>query len=121
MDLFTKAKDLGIQTEFIDGQGHRHVTDAAALKIILNALPPQTPRPLAGPAGGGPVRAAGAERTRPAASIPGATGKSLPDAEGYRGGRDRPIASSTGPTDLPIGVYRLQLTDAASVDAKKCR
>ena len=39
MDLFTKAKDLGIQTEFIDGQGHRHVTDAAALKIILDAMP----------------------------------------------------------------------------------
>ena len=39
MDLFTKAKELGIQTEFVDGQGHRHVTDAAALKIILDALP----------------------------------------------------------------------------------
>ena len=43
MDLFTKAKDLGIQTEFIDGQGHRHVTDAAALKIILDALPVRVP------------------------------------------------------------------------------
>jgi 4-alpha-glucanotransferase len=31
MDLFTQAKDLGIQTEFIDGQGHQHVTGAAAL------------------------------------------------------------------------------------------
>jgi len=40
---FTKAKDLGIQTEFIDGQGHRHVTDAAALKIILDALPVRVP------------------------------------------------------------------------------
>ena len=39
MDLFTKAKELGIETEFIDGQGHRHVTDEAALKIILDALP----------------------------------------------------------------------------------
>ena len=44
MDLFAKAKTLGIQTEFMDGQGHRHVTDAAALKIILDALPPQRPR-----------------------------------------------------------------------------
>ena len=34
MDLFSQAKDLGILTEFIDGQGHRHVTDEAALKII---------------------------------------------------------------------------------------
>ena len=43
MDLFAKAKDLGIQTEFVDGQGHRHVTAAAALKIILDALPSQAP------------------------------------------------------------------------------
>src|SRR6202171_6752983 len=46
MDLFTQAKNLGIQTEFIDGQGHRHVTDAAALKIILDALPTRVPQPF---------------------------------------------------------------------------
>src|ERR1700681_3787983 len=46
MDLFTQARNLGIQTEFIDGQGHRHVTDAAALKIILDALPARGPPPL---------------------------------------------------------------------------
>src|SRR5258707_5914140 len=43
MDLFTRAKELGIQTEFLDGQGHRHVTDAAALKIILDSLPMRVP------------------------------------------------------------------------------
>jgi 4-alpha-glucanotransferase len=43
MDLYTKAKELEIQTEFIDGHGHRHVTDAAALQIILNVLPARTP------------------------------------------------------------------------------
>ena len=43
MDLFTRARKLGIQTEFVDGQGHRHVTDAAALKIILDALPVRAP------------------------------------------------------------------------------
>jgi hypothetical protein len=43
MDLFTRARKLGIQTEFVDGQGHRHVTDAAALKIILDALPVRPP------------------------------------------------------------------------------
>src|SRR3990170_7252732 len=46
MDLFTKAKELGIQAEFIDGQGHRRVTDPAALKIILEALPASTPHRL---------------------------------------------------------------------------
>ena len=44
MDLFAKAASLGIQTESIDGQGHRHVTDAAALQIILDALPIEAPR-----------------------------------------------------------------------------
>ena len=46
MDLFAQAEAQGIQTEFLDGQGHRRVTDAAALKIILEALPPQAPRIL---------------------------------------------------------------------------
>jgi 4-alpha-glucanotransferase len=46
MDLFARAKELGIQTEFLDGQGHRRVTDAAALKIILDALPVSIPRRL---------------------------------------------------------------------------
>ena len=44
MDLFLRARDLGIQTEFTDGQGQRHVTDEAALKIIVNAFPARTPR-----------------------------------------------------------------------------
>src|SRR5207247_4548520 len=48
MDLFAQAKAQGIQTEFLDGQGHRRVTDPAALKIILDALPPQAPGPLVG-------------------------------------------------------------------------
>ena len=43
MDLLTKAAELGIQTEFFDGQGRRHVTDAAALKIIIDAMPVRTP------------------------------------------------------------------------------
>src|SRR3982751_6229733 len=48
MDLFAEAKSRGIQTEFVDGQGHRRVTDAAALKIILDALPVQAPGPMVG-------------------------------------------------------------------------
>ena len=34
MNLFAEAKNRGIQTEFVDGQGHRRVTDAAALEIM---------------------------------------------------------------------------------------
>ena len=71
MNLFAEASNRGIQTEFVDGQGHRRVTDAAALKIILNALPPPTPGPLIGQ----PVvvrsgRPAGSE-LRPAGGVPG--------------------------------------------------
>ena len=56
MDLFAKAKELGIQTEFVDGQGHRHVTAAAALKIILDVLPAPVPyRFIGGPWWSGPA------------------------------------------------------------------
>jgi 4-alpha-glucanotransferase len=44
MDLFSQAQNQGILTEFTDGQGQRHVTDAAALKIIVKAFPVRTPR-----------------------------------------------------------------------------
>ena len=78
MDLFTKAKELGIQTEFIDGQGHRHVTDAAALKIILDALPAQAPRRLLERARRGARR--GSRREPSSARRPRSrcAGKSLP-------------------------------------------
>ena len=50
MNLFSKAAELGIQTEFFDGQGHRHTTDAAALQIIIDAMPVRAPhRFLTGP------------------------------------------------------------------------
>jgi 4-alpha-glucanotransferase len=112
MDLFTRAKDLGIQTEFIDGQGHRHVTDAAALGIILDALPAQTPRRfLSQPV---VVRSGQPAQTElsPAASFP-LRWKIVADlgviAEGETS--DRIIA---WPADLPEGSYRLHLTDTSS-------
>jgi 4-alpha-glucanotransferase len=112
MNLFTKAADLGIQTEFIDGQGHRHVTDAAALKIILDALPAETPqRFLHQPV---VVRSGQPSRTEleQAATFPlrwkiVAGLKVI--AEGAT--KDRAI---TWPADLPHGSYRLQMTDASS-------
>ncbi|PYB42952.1 hypothetical protein, partial [Legionella pneumophila] len=44
MDLYAKAQSLGIQTEYIDGSGHRRVTTPEALTAILDALPPHAPR-----------------------------------------------------------------------------
>jgi 4-alpha-glucanotransferase len=113
MDLFTKAAELGIQTEFIDGQGHRHVTEAAALEIILNALPVRAPhrfldRPVV-------LRSGQPGRTefRDAVTLPlqwkiVAGLKVI--ARGEAG--DRAI---TWPADLPVGSYRLHLTDASSL------
>jgi len=113
MNLFTEANNRGIQTEFLDGQGHRRVTDAAALKIILDALPPQSPGPLLGQPVvvrcGRPARS----ELRPAASAP-VNWKIVADAGVVAQGEtsDRVI---DWPEGLPSGVYRLQLTDAAAV------
>jgi 4-alpha-glucanotransferase len=113
MDLYTRASDLGIQAEFMDGQGRRHVTEPAALKIILDALPPRIPHPLLdGPVvlrSGRPGRA----ELKQAATLP-LRWKILAGlkviAEGTTA--ERAIA---WPPDLPGGTYRLHLTDAAGV------
>ena len=116
MDLFTKAKTLGIQTEFIDGQGHRHVTDAAALKIILDALPVRAPHRFLGEAvvvrSGQPARTElGHAATFPLRWKIVAGLKVIAQGETS----DRSIA---WPADLPVGSYRLHLTDASSLSEK---
>ncbi|QWG14326.1 4-alpha-glucanotransferase [Bradyrhizobium sediminis] len=109
MDLFARAKELGIQTEFLDGQGHRRVTDAAALKIILDALPAGIPRRLLDQAvvirSGHPART----ELNQAATFPlrwkiVAGIKVIAEGETH----DRVIV---WPKDLPEGSYRLHLTD----------
>src|SRR6478752_5788166 len=112
MDLFAEAKSRGIQTEFVDGQGHRRVTGAEALKIILDALPSETRGPLIGR----PVvirsgRPAKSEISQ-AVALPVRWKIVTPlkvIAEGEASGR-----VVVWPQDLPLGVYRLQLIDAAS-------
>ncbi len=121
MDLFTKARELGIQTEFIDGQGHRHVTDPEALQIILDALPAPVPRRLLSQ----PVvvRSGLPSRTEfsQAATFPLrwkivagvrviANGETGVIAEGETS--DRVLI---WPSDLPEGSYRLHLTDAGGL------
>ncbi|MBR1245649.1 4-alpha-glucanotransferase [Bradyrhizobium sp. AUGA SZCCT0169] len=113
MDLFAQAASQGIQTEFVDGQGHRRVTDAAALKIILDALPPQAPGPLIG----APVvvRSGQVAHTELAATakLP-VRWKIVAGAEVVAEGEanERAIA---WPERLPLGIHRLQLTDAGVV------
>ena len=111
MDLFTKAKELGIQTEFIDGQGHRHVTDKAALKIILDALPVRVPsRFLAGAVvvrSGQPLRT----ELNETGTLP-LRWKIVADVKVIAQGETR-ARTIAWPADLPEGSYRLHLTDAS--------
>jgi 4-alpha-glucanotransferase len=113
MDLFTQARNLGIQTEFIDGQGHRHVTDAAALKIILDALPARVAQPFLNQAV--VVRCGQPSRTElgQAGMLP-LRWKIMAGPEVIAQGEtnDRVIV---WPSDLSVGSYRLRLTDASSV------
>src|SRR6202035_2052619 len=113
MDILARAKDLGIQTEFVDGQGHRHVTDSKALKIILDALPARPPYRFLDQTV--VVRSGRPSRTelRQAAALP-LRWKILAGleviAEGATG--DSVIV---WPKDLPEGSYRLHLTDASAI------
>ena len=114
MDLFAQAKAQGIQTEFLDGQGHRRVTDAAALKIILDALPPQAPGPLVGhPV---VVRSGRPSRTE----IPATAGlpvewKIVAESGVITKGESSDHAIDW-PRDLPLGVYRLRVSDATTAE-----
>ncbi|MFO1110248.1 MAG: 4-alpha-glucanotransferase [Bradyrhizobium sp.] len=112
MNLFAKARDLGIQTEFIDGHGNPHVTAADALKVVFEALPPQAARRLID----GPVvvRRDHAART---SLLPGAR---LPVRWEIKS--DAGVVAGETATEaiewsglLPPGVYRLRLSDAAGV------
>ena len=113
MDLFEKARELGIQTEFVDGQGHRHVTDPVALEIILDALPERVPyRFLPGAV---VIRSGRPSRTEidRAARLPlqwKITAGEKVMAQGQA--LDHAIA---WPADLPEGSYRLRLEDASSL------
>jgi 4-alpha-glucanotransferase len=109
MDLFSQAQALGILTEFTDGRGQRHVTDEAALKIIVDAFPARTPRRFVdGPVvvrSGLPARTELRETVRlPVRWKIEAKGRTV------EGGTDHRALS--WPDGLPEGVWRLQLSDA---------
>uniref|UniRef100_Q07K90 4-alpha-glucanotransferase n=1 Tax=Rhodopseudomonas palustris (strain BisA53) TaxID=316055 RepID=Q07K90_RHOP5 len=110
MNAFTKAAELGIQTEFYDGQGHRRVTGPEALAAILDAIPAQPPKPLLGHPVVARAGDLGAELT-PTAVAP-VRWEIRQD--------QRPIAAGKvddrrwcGPNGLAEGVYRLEFCDGA--------
>ena len=72
MDLFAKANDLGIQPEFIDALGNHRVTSAAALKIIIDALPPRAPHRFLDEAVVDPVGPSGSDRAQAGCHVPAA-------------------------------------------------
>ena len=111
---FCSSQSPGIQTEFLDGQGHRRVTDAAALKIILDALPPQAPGPLVGQ----PVvvRSGRPSRTElPATARLPVAWKIVADSGLSPRARAR-IAPSTGPRTCRLASTGLQVSDAATAE-----
>src|SRR5262245_20104535 len=112
MDLFAQADSQGIQTEFVYGQGHRRGTDGGTLKIILEALPPQAPGPLIGhPV---VVRSGRPSRTELTADA------TLPAQWKIVAGKELIAKGDTSdraiewPTDLPLGIYRLQVSDGVN-------
>lgn len=110
MDLFEIARARGIQTEFLDGQGHRRVTDEAALKIVLESLPPQTPgtvidQPVV-------IRAGKSARATllPSAKLP--TTWKITAGQKVIAKNLAPGRVIVLPEGLAAGVYRLEVSDA---------
>src|SRR5262249_38661764 len=113
MNLYKEAQNLGILTEFVDGQGERRVTDETALKIIIDALPTRMPHRLV--EGTVVVRQGQPARTELAqtAALPLRwTIDSGPEIVARGETRDRTIL---WPQGIPVGTYRLQLTDAGGL------
>jgi 4-alpha-glucanotransferase len=113
MNLYSQAQNLGILTEFVDGQGQTRMTDEAALKIIIDALPARTTRRIvAGPVVIRPDQPSHTELL-PAAKLPvrwAITAGNRVIGEGEADGR-----TIDWPRALPLGSYRLRLTDAGSL------
>ncbi len=115
MDLYTQAKNLGILTEFVDGQGIRHVTGETALQLIVDAFPARTPYRFLEDGvvvirSGQPARSELAEAAKLPLTWKIDAGPGI-IREGETDGR-----TILWPGDLPVGTYRLLLTDAAEVD-----
>jgi 4-alpha-glucanotransferase len=110
MDLYRQARNLGILTEFVDGQGQRRVTDETALKIIMDGLPERAPHRLVD--GTVVIRSGRPGRTElaEAAALPlrwNITAGQASIAEGSTQGR-----GIFWPQDLSVGAYSLRLLDA---------
>jgi 4-alpha-glucanotransferase len=109
MDVYSKARDLGIDLEFLDGRGHRHVVNSDRLCAVLDGLPPPLRHPyLKQPV---VVIADGGNCRVPVGFGASGIGWRLVErkgvlARGYVAGETIDIPQAT-----PIGTYRLELED----------
>ena len=113
MDIYKKAQSLGVQAEYIDGQGRQRVTEAAALEAILDALPPSALRRLlGGPAVIRSGHSSSCELSETAALPVG--WKISTGAEVVAVGKAE-TRSFAWPQGLAVGTYHLHLSDAGGV------
>jgi 4-alpha-glucanotransferase len=120
MDPFTKASELGIQTQFIDAHGQRRVTDQEALNVAIDALSLHAPHPLI--EGAVVIRLGRQTRTqlKQAATFPlrwkiVSSDRIIAEGDAFEGVGDPADRVIDWPVDLPHGSYRLHLVDAAGV------
>ena len=109
MNVYTKARELDVETAYYDGQGHQRQIDAAALEQLIAALPP----PRIGQLLTRPV----VRRTGDTAPVPLAERAALPVQWQVAAGEAEVAAGETAQPaipwpDLGIGEYRLILRDA---------
>lgn len=113
MDVFAKARELGIDTEFIDGQGQGHRIAQEALDSLVAAIPPpQTGRLVTGPV---------VVRGDDVAPIELASTATLPVQWKILAGEDVVVEGAAGENAVldfgrvPVGNYRLRLCDAKAI------
>lgn len=113
MDVFAKARELGIDTEFIDGQGQGHRIAHEALNSLIAAIPSlQSGRLLRGPI---------VVRDDDVVPIELASIATLPVQWQILAGEDVVAEGATGDSAalslgiIPIGNYRLRLCDANAI------
>ncbi|MBS0531735.1 MAG: 4-alpha-glucanotransferase [Proteobacteria bacterium] len=109
MDVYSKARDLGIELEFQDGQGHRHAVSAERVRAILDGLPPPARHPYLKQ----PVIFAANSGDFPVAIDPAANGirwQLRDHGKVLACGR---VADATIdlPRSIEMGTYRLELED----------
>ncbi|MBN8960989.1 MAG: 4-alpha-glucanotransferase [Rhizobiales bacterium] len=113
MDVFAKARELGIDTDFVDGQGRSHRIAREALDLLLVAMPaPRTGRLLSGAAVLQADRAMAIELTSTA--MPPVRWQVLAGENVVTHG-DAASSRTLFLERLPIGNYCLRLSDANEI------